>query len=178
MHRMPRWVKVFVAIGLLLALLLAGALVFGGGRHGPGRHMSTGGDETSPARNEGNAQSLGGPAQAASATRTVEVATLDDMTFEPSFIEAAVGETITFVVTNRGEAAHEFVLGDEATQQERATMRSHMGTMAPHDGPNSVHLLPGETKQLTWRLGEASLVYACHEPGHYDAGMRGEIRPA
>ena len=176
MHRMPRWVKVFVAIGLLLALLLVGVLVFGGGRHGPGRHMGTGGDDTSPAADEQNA--LGGPAQAGSATRTVEVATLDDMTFEPSLIEAAVGEPITFVVTNRGEAAHEFVLGDAAMQQERATMRSHMGTMAPHDGPNSVHLLPGETKQLTWRLGEASLVYACHESGHYDAGMRGEIRPA
>lgn len=35
---MPRWVKVFIAIGLVLALLLVAVLVFGDADHGPGRH--------------------------------------------------------------------------------------------------------------------------------------------
>ena len=29
---------------------------------------------------------------------------------------------------------------------------------------------------MTWRFGAAGAIeYACHEPGHYDAGMRGQI---
>lgn len=35
---MPRWVKVFIAIGLIIALLLVAVLVFGDAEHGPGRH--------------------------------------------------------------------------------------------------------------------------------------------
>jgi uncharacterized cupredoxin-like copper-binding protein len=46
-----------------------------------------------------------------------------------------------------------------------------------HDLPNSITLEPGETGQLTWRFGDAgTLEYACHEPGHFDAGMHGPIR--
>ena len=47
--------------------------------------------------------------------------------------------------------------------------------MTPHDMPNAIHVAPGETKEITWRFGDADLEYACHEPGHYDAGMRGQI---
>ena len=44
---MPGWVKVFVVIGVVLLVLLIAGLVFGGGEHGPGRHMGGGaGDET------------------------------------------------------------------------------------------------------------------------------------
>ena len=37
--RRPRWVKVSLVIALVLALLIGGLLLFGGGRHGPGRHF-------------------------------------------------------------------------------------------------------------------------------------------
>jgi hypothetical protein len=38
----PRWVKVVGIVALVLALLVAVMLLFGGGSHGPGRHMSRG----------------------------------------------------------------------------------------------------------------------------------------
>jgi hypothetical protein len=38
----PRWVKVFGAIALLLVLLIGGLMLFGGGSHGPGRHLGGG----------------------------------------------------------------------------------------------------------------------------------------
>lgn len=38
----PRWVKVSLIIALVLVLLIGGLLVFGGGRHGPGRHLGAG----------------------------------------------------------------------------------------------------------------------------------------
>lgn len=42
----PRWVKVFAVIALVVIVLLAVALIAGGGKHGPGRHMGSVGGET------------------------------------------------------------------------------------------------------------------------------------
>jgi hypothetical protein len=39
----PRWVKVFGIISVVVVLLFVILLVAGGGRHGPGRHASSGG---------------------------------------------------------------------------------------------------------------------------------------
>ena len=39
----PRWVKVSGIVVLVLVLLVAIVLVVGGGNHGPGRHMPSGG---------------------------------------------------------------------------------------------------------------------------------------
>jgi uncharacterized cupredoxin-like copper-binding protein len=61
-------------------------------------------------------------------------------------------------------------------QQEHAEAMAHMPAGMAHDTPNSITLQPGETEQLTWRFGDtATLEYACHQPDHYQAGMRGEV---
>jgi uncharacterized cupredoxin-like copper-binding protein len=79
-------------------------------------------------------------------------------------------------VTNTGEAVHEFFLGDSAMQQEHADEMADMGSDMAHDEPYSIRLEPGETKQLTWRFADSGEVeFACHEPGHYQAGMHGRI---
>ena len=45
-----------------------------------------------------------------------------------------------------------------------------------HDEPNALSLQPGETKSLTWMFSApGELIYGCHEPGHYAAGMRGDL---
>jgi hypothetical protein len=46
----PRWVKVFGIIALVLVLMVVFMLFAGGGRHGPGRHVPSGGagDHTAP----------------------------------------------------------------------------------------------------------------------------------
>ena len=38
----PRWVKVFGIVAIVLVLLLGGLMLFGGGSHGPGRHGDAG----------------------------------------------------------------------------------------------------------------------------------------
>jgi len=99
------------------------------------------------------------------------------MTFEPASISVGTGEVVTFVVSNEGQADHEFTLGDAAMQEEHAAAMAHMPEGMGHDLPNSLVLQPGETKQLTWRFGHAgTLEYACHEPSHYGAGMRGHLK--
>jgi uncharacterized cupredoxin-like copper-binding protein len=121
----------------------------------------------------GPASDVGEPADPSEATRTIEVEAFD-MAFDPDQVEVAAGEVVTFVVTNTGEAVHEFVLGDAAMQAEHAHQMADDGHA--HDDPNAISLAPGETKELTWRFVEAGTVeYGCHEPGHYEAGMHGEM---
>jgi uncharacterized cupredoxin-like copper-binding protein len=169
----PRWVKVFGVVALVLAVFAAIALLTG---HGPGRHMGGHGGRasTQPAR-----EGIGAPAAADQADRTVEVTMLDTPAFQPSTINVITGETVTFEVHNDGNTVHEFTLGDAAMQQEHAQAMAHMPSGMAHEFPNSITLQPGETEQLTWRFGGSGpLEFACHRPGHYQAGMRGTISVA
>jgi uncharacterized cupredoxin-like copper-binding protein len=172
----PRWVKVFGIIVIVLVLLIGIIMFTGlGGQHGPGRHMPSGG-LTLPSSGHVNISRIGGPADTALAARTVEVTTLDTMTFEPNRLNVSAGEMVTFVVTNSGQALHEFTLGGATMQQQHAGEIARMADAMAHNAPNSIRLQPGETRRLTWRFGDtATLEYGCHEPGHEQAGMRGQI---
>jgi uncharacterized cupredoxin-like copper-binding protein len=174
----PRWVQVFGIIVIVLVLAFGIMHLTGNRLAGPGMHTPPGGagGHAPPSSGREYAGGIGGPVDADEATRTVEVATLDNMTFEPGRINVSAGETVTFLVTNTGQTVHEFTLGDAAMQQEHADEMAQMGDGMAHDGPNSITLQPGETKQLTWRFGDTgTLEYGCHIPGHYQAGMRGQI---
>jgi uncharacterized cupredoxin-like copper-binding protein len=120
-------------------------------------------------------EAMGEPADASEAARTISVEAFD-MAFDPETISVEPGEVVTFEVTNTGEAVHEFFLGDSAMQQEHAEEMADMDSDMAHDEPYSIRLEPGETKQLTWRFADSGDVeFACHEPGHYEAGMHGQI---
>lgn len=144
---------------------------------------------------------FGQPAPAAKATRSVEVV-MGDMSFDPKAIAVKAGETVRFVLVNKGQLLHEFNLGDAAMhaahQQEMLQMQqsgmltptgmkemSHdmagmdhaaMGHGMKHNDPNSVLVEPGKTAELTWTFSKAtSLEFACNIPGHYQAGMVGKL---
>lgn len=122
-----------------------------------------------------DAVASGSPADRADADRTVEV-TAVDIAFEPATVEVAAGEVVTFVVRNEGAAEHEFVLGDEDTQQQHEEQMASEHAMGHGDDTNALRLAPGQQGELTWRFDDAGTVlYGCHSPGHYDAGMVGEI---
>jgi uncharacterized cupredoxin-like copper-binding protein len=164
-----RWLLLGGAAVLAVLVVAIVVVMAGGHRAPPGAHGT-------PAPTDSVAGGIGAPADAQEADRIVEITALDTMAFEPAAIELAAGETVTFRVTNAGQAAHEFTLGDAAMQREHAEAMSHMPGGMPHDLPNSIRLEPGETRELTWRFGAAAeLEYACHEPGHYEAAMRGRI---
>ncbi|WP_338802547.1 cupredoxin family protein [Pseudomonas sp. RSB 5.4] len=144
---------------------------------------------------------FGQPAPAAQASRSIEVV-LNDMSFEPKAIQVKAGETVRFVLVNKGQLLHEFNLGDSAMharhQQEMLQMQQS-GMLTPtgmkemshdmagmdhgsmdhgmkHDDPNSVLIEPGKTAELTWTFSKAtSLEFACNIPGHYQAGMVGKL---
>ena len=117
---------------------------------------------------------FGEPADPSDANRTVEVVASDDLTFDPAEISVVAGETVTFRITNDGRAVHDFTLGDQATQNKHEAEMSE-GAM-DHDAPNVVDIPAGETVELTWTFGDAGMVLiGCHQPGHYAAGMTGQI---
>jgi uncharacterized cupredoxin-like copper-binding protein len=121
---------------------------------------------------------FGDPMEAADAARVIEIAAKDDFTFEPASITVAAGETVTFRVENVGVIPHDFTLGDSHLQEEHEAEMAKMSTddMAMHDEPNAFSLAPGETKEMTWHLTEGGeILFGCHTPGHYAAGMIGTI---
>lgn len=153
----------------------------------------------------GSHAEIGQPAAAASATRTVNIE-MTDLAFSPKTLEVKAGETVRFVLVNKGQLLHEFNLGDAAMHaehqkemlkmQQRGAMTTtgmhHAGMdhgamgqgsmpMAgmTHDDPNSVLVEPGKTAELTWTFsGTRDLEFACNVPGHYQAGMVGTLKVA
>ncbi|MGE6473443.1 cupredoxin domain-containing protein [Serratia proteamaculans] len=60
---------------------------------------------------------FGQAATAGSAARTVEVV-MGDMSFQPEALQIKAGETVRFVLINKGQLLHEFNLGDAAMHAE------------------------------------------------------------
>lgn len=136
-----------------------------------GEGSSTAGETT----NSNQAEFVfGEPADPANADRDFEIATTDDLAFIPADLTVTAGETITFRIVNEGTVAHDFTLGDETTQERHEREMAEMGM--EHDQPNVVTVAAGETKELTWTFVQPGIVLVgCHQPGHYDAGMKGLI---
>lgn len=119
---------------------------------------------------------FGMPGEAAQVNRTVEVEASDTMRFTPDTVTVRRGETIEFVVKNTGKLAHEFVLGDAKELKEHAALMRRYPDME-HDDPNEMRMAPGSTGKLIWKFTHAGTVgFACLIPGHYEAGMKGQIR--
>lgn len=169
---MRKLVALIVAIALLAALSACGGDDDDSTLSGTGTSAPAAEDDDMD-MGHGESFAFGEPADAADADRTIAVDMFDDFTYQPDSIDVAVGETVTFEVSNSGEIVHEFVIGDEAVQDEHEQeMEEQEGDMMMTDEPNGVAVESGDTKPLTFRFTEAAeLEYACHQPGHYDAGM-------
>ena len=161
--------KKLLLIGAVVIVLVAAACGGDGTSSGSGASSDNGHDTESM---EGSV--MGEAADGSDADRTIKVVMLDELAYDPEELEVSKGEVITFEVVNEGKARHEFVLGDSNYQE------MHEGDMA--DGghgdmmDNGVSVEPGESASLTWRFTQSEeVLYGCHEPGHYDGGMVGEI---
>lgn len=121
---------------------------------------------------------VGEPGKAGQAARTVTVDMTDNMRFTPAKIAVKQGETIRFVVKNSGQIKHEMVLGTPAELEEHSAMMMKMPGM-DHQEANKVTVDPGKTGEIVWRFTKAGKVdFACLQPGHYDAGMKGLVKVA
>ena len=122
----------------------------------------------------GSGFAFGEPGKASEANRSIEVTATDKLRFDPDMISVEEGETVTFEITNKGRAEHEFVLGDTEYQRSHADQMA-AGQMHNH-GANAVPLPPGESAEMTWTFSTSgTVVFACHVNGHFQAGMLGGI---
>lgn len=121
---------------------------------------------------------IGEPGKAANATRSVQIDMSDAMRFSPASIDVKQGETIRFVVRNSGKLKHELVLGTaKELKAHNELMKKH--PEMEHADPNMVTVAPGQTGEVVWRFTKAGKVdFACLQPGHFEAGMKGLVRVA
>jgi uncharacterized cupredoxin-like copper-binding protein len=118
---------------------------------------------------------FGEPGDKADSTRTVEINGGDDLKWSPPAIDVALGETVTLRVVNNGTLPHDFLLGDASLQSEHATEMAAAGGTMPDD-EHHLMLQPGESKEIYWHFTEpGEVMYGCHTPGHYEAGMVGTV---
>ena len=109
------------------------------------------------------------------ARRSIEVGMGDDMRFTPARIEVREGETLRFVIRNRGKLMHEFVLGTKRELDEHAALMAKFPGMQ-HDEPYMAHVAPGRTGEIVWTFNRAGeFQFACLIAGHYQAGMVGQV---
>jgi len=114
--------------------------------------------------------------------RTLQVDMNDTMRFTPDLLQVAAGETLKLVVHNSGKLPHEMVLGSEAALKAHAIeMKQSAGHADGHAHASGNELLalsvePGETKEWVIHFDQAqTLQMACLIPGHFEAGMRGQV---
>lgn len=177
----PGWAILLVAVAALVvataaltATLVAGNGSFGmmGGRPGSmmgggsyggnGSAGMTGGLGTGSAAQPGVSGFVAGTV---ASPRVIRVYAGPGYAFSPSSISVARGETVTFVVTTMGPTAHEFMVGPADAVASDAP-----GT------PEVADIGMMQTKSLTYTFnGSGPFAFACHAPGHYEAGMRGTI---
>ena len=112
----------------------------------------------------------GGPA------RTIEIE-MQDNRYVPDTVSVDTGEPVRFVFTNNGEATHDAFVGDEAAQDDHEDeMNDDMNEHGMDDDTGAITVEAGEKGGLTHTFeADDDVLIGCHEPGHYDGGMRLKI---
>lgn len=156
-------------VKLAQGAVAAGALLLSfGAMAAPGHGAGHGGGHEAAAP-------IGKPGNPAKVSRTIVVDMTDAMRFTPDKIDVKAGETIRFKVTNSGKIRHEMVLGTTADLNSHYQMMLKDPGMR-HEEPNSVSLEAGKAGDIVWTFDKAGTVaFACLEPGHYPAGMKGAV---
>ena len=157
---------------IIFILFISSAYAGGANDHQHGEDQ----EDEAHKHNEPSKSAIGQPADAAKATKTINVELLDIMkfAFNPA-LDIAAGDIVKFVVVNTGQIRHEFSIGDVAEQKAHAQMMANMPDMVHEDG-NTVTVEPGETKEITWQfMGKETVVFACNIPGHFEAGMHESV---
>lgn len=114
-------------------------------------------------------------ARTAAATRTIQIEMTDQMRFTPSQVSVKRGDSVRFVVINRGAVMHEMVIGTMADLKQHAEHMKRHPNMK-HAAANMAHVAPGRTGEIVWQFSRpGELYFGCLVAGHFDAGMIGKL---
>ena len=108
--------------------------------------------------------------------RTIGLTLVDSIYQPATAIRVRKGDTVKFVLRNRGKLPHEALIGTVAEQAAHEKEMKAMGSMVMHDTDRGVTVKAGATKTLTRTFDKAGkFEIACHQPNHYKAGMKVSI---
>ena len=122
---------------------------------------------------------IGEPGQKAKVTQTIKITmkeTADGkMLFTPASFKVRAGQTVRLSIKNGGAMDHEFILDGEKEIMEHKAVMEKFPEME-HDDPNAVRLTAGESGEIIWKFTTGgTFKFACLIPGHYAAGMHGDV---
>ena len=170
---------------LTLIVTMSLTLLFSGGVLAAGSHSDK---HSNAAGEQGKTQDV---------VRTIDMVMTDNR-YAPETIRVTTGETVLFIVRNKGELVHEFNIGTPDAHKEhqkemmvmldkgvlegdrinhdRMKMKMSDGSTMEHNDTNSVLLEPGKRQEMIWKFSKSGkFQFACNVPGHYEAGMVGDI---
>ena len=122
---------------------------------------------------------VGKPGEKSKVTQTIRITMkeTDDgkMLFEPAVIKVRKGQTVRLSIRNIGELDHEFVFDGHKEVIEHKALMEKFPEME-HDDPNAIRLAAGKSGEIVWQFSkDGEFKFACLVPGHYDAGMHGDV---
>lgn len=122
--------------------------------------------------------SAGQPGDPKKPARTVVISMHEGdgkMNFSNNFVEVRRGEQIRFVLKNKGELDHEFVLATTKDNDKHAELMKKYPEME-HADPNARRLSASKTGEMVWQFTKTGeYEFACLIPGHRESGMHGKI---
>ena len=140
---------------------------------------------------------IGMKGKASDVSKTIKVDMYDNY-YKPKTINVKKGETVRFVVENKGVLVHEFniatmmmhkkhgpemldmmkngILLPNKINKEKMKQMAKMNHKMGHSHSNSVLLEPKQKAELIWKFtSNAELFGGCNVPGHLEAGMISKI---
>lgn len=109
----------------------------------------------------GGAEQTAGDAGPAVVGNEIRIAGTDDFRFQPARVTVEAG-SYEIVFENKGVNLHQLALSGQGEHEE------------PHHG-DTHEVSSGKTKTIEVDLEAGTYEYACHVPGHYEAGMKGTL---
>jgi uncharacterized cupredoxin-like copper-binding protein len=153
----------------LVLISLAGVALFA---------VSANADKGPAGHHHDDSYSAGKPGNPKKPARIVQIAMGEadgKMLFTPVRIEVKKGEQIRFVLRNKGELEHEFILATTGENLKHAEAMRKNPDME-HDDPNGKRLAPKKAGEIVWKFTKAGeFEYSCLIPGHREAGMIGAV---
>ena len=140
---------------------------------------------------------IGMKGKASDVSKSIKVDMYDNY-YDPKTIYVKKGETVRFVVENKGVLVHEFniatmmmhkkhgpemldmmkngILMPNKINKEKMKQMAKMNHKMAHSHSNSVLLEPKQKAELIWKFtSNVELFGGCNVPGHLEAGMISKI---
>lgn len=105
---------------------------------------------------------------------------MTDNAYSQEVLQVRAGEPVELTFKNEGKVDHEAIVGDEDMQdqhEEDMQAKEEMDGMGHGGGSmdsDAITVKPGESGSLTYtfKASDDGIIIGCHEPGHYDSGMK------